>query len=159
MACLRKKESGLNLVEIVVIIVVMSLMVLAVVRYPDKKIALDTQVQMLIGDLRYAQFLAMTKNSEMRITFSTTQYSLSDATNTPVLWPSTNSANIVIDSSFLLTTDNAVLPNHYIIFDSQGVPYVSSTQALSNNAVISLVYGSTTQTVTVTPETGRVSSP
>ena len=161
MCLLRSKQNGLTLVEMMVIIGVMAILIFATFRYPDERIRLDTEAQRLASDLRYVQFLAMTKNSKFRVTFASDRYSLSDNNNNSYKWPLTGESSVIIDSDFELSWVGSVLPNNYLIFDEDGIPYVSATTKLSSPAVLTLEYGDggVSQNITVTPETGKVSGP
>lgn len=154
-----KTQSGLSLIEMMIVIVAIGILSFAIFHTPDKRTQLDTEARKLASDLRYAQFLAMTQNSKFRITFSGHEYTLSDANNNLYTWPLIGSSTVTIDPYFEFLWDNLVLPNGYIIFDGQGIPYVGPTTKLSTTAVFTLKDGDLTKTVSIVPETGKVGIP
>ncbi len=156
---LLRKQRGLTLVEMMIVIVVMGTLIFVSFYYPDEKVRLDAEAQQLASDLRYVQFLAMTQNSKFRVTFAADHYSLSDSNNVAYKWPLTGASSVTMDQHFQLTWVSLVLPNNYLIFDGQGIPYSSATTKLSNSAIITLQYGNLTKAITITPDTGKVSGP
>ena len=160
---------GFTLIELVMIISVLA--VIAVVVAPKLGnlvgVKASATARRLQSDLSYAQNLAMTSNRRHRVVFpSATLYEVRDAAGALATSPYgvgglavTTDAGITL--SWALNGDGAL--NRGVEFDSLGRPYFYSgvTPSITNLAAgtITVTGGGTTQTVTLSPQTGKVSRP
>jgi len=150
--------SGFTLIELVIVIVIMGILATGVthVNTGQTAMTLAAQARALVSDLRYTQNLAMTKDARYKLVkASNTQYTISKiGSPTPsndVLMKTVNLKSGTTFSSF---------PNGLIAFDTTGVPYTTGTSPgtlLTSSLVIVLTADGRTESVFVTPETGRVS--
>ncbi len=143
------------------IVVIAIISVLALPRMGNDPALLSAQVSQLAGDIRYVQTLAMTQGQRYRINFTATGYTFTqaDAGGTPVPHPVTGSTAQIAWNSGVTISLPANLGNNLVAFDGQGVPYTDNvaTSALGSTATIMLnKSGAPSQSVTITPQTGRV---
>lgn len=154
---LSKNNQGFSLVELVVVIVVLAVLAATFLpRTSDRVINVNAQADMIAGEVRYVQSLAMTQGQRYYISSTSTTYGLF-AVSGPVAipHPATGSTTPIP----LAAGITAVMSTPVIAFDGKGIPYTnaSATTVLSGvNAVITLSGGNATAAVTVFPETGRV---
>jgi prepilin-type N-terminal cleavage/methylation domain-containing protein len=153
-----EKKLGFTLIELIIVIVVMVVLsAYAVARWPGNHINLNAQAQQLANQLRYTQSLAFSQNQRYRLNLTSTSYNITTTGSTAVADPVTGSNATNLPSGITMTW-SAELPNALVAFDSKGSPYTdsSATTLLANDATIRLTQGSTTRTVLITPQTGRV---
>lgn len=156
------KNKGFTLVELIIVLVIIIIIsVTLMIRWPTNIISLSAQAELLASDIRYTQNLAMTQGQRFSIVLNTSanpgsyqiQYSNNGA---PIQLPS-GATTLVLGSGMTIQDPGAVLPNDYITFDTLGIPYIdNASTALAQNAPITIVSGSVTKTITVSPQTGRV---
>lgn len=162
-------ERGFTLIELVMIIVLVTL--LAVTATPRLAnfvgVKASATARKLQADIAYAQNLSMTNNRRHRVILSsTTSYEVRDATGALATNPDGGGTFVVttdsgITLSWNLNGDSA--PNRGAEFDTLGRPYfytgiTPSTTDLTVGT-ITVTGGDTAQTVTVWPQTGKVSTP
>ena len=156
---MRLHTQGFSLVELVVVMIIIAVLAATLLpRTSDRVINVNAQADMIAGEVRYVQSLAMTQGQRYYIDFPTaTTYGFFAVSGTVAIpHPATGSpAPIPLAAGI-----TAVMSTPVIAFDGKGAPYTdtTATTALSGvNAVITLSGGNaTTAVVTVFPETGRV---
>ncbi|MEW5757266.1 MAG: GspH/FimT family pseudopilin, partial [Pseudomonadota bacterium] len=146
-------QCGFTLVELVTVLLIVSVIsVTAVVSWPGEGISLSAQADQLLGDIRYAQSLAMHRGQRYRINFAGDRYWLSDESGSTVYaHPVVGSTNVMLGSGISLSSTNGSL-----IFNTAGVPYSSTSTPLATIAVLTLSAGGESVSVRVSPGTGRV---
>lgn len=160
---------GFTLIELVVIIVI--LVLLAAVAVPRLAnitgMKASATARKLQSDMAYAQNLAMSRNQRFRLVFpSSTSYEVRDQAGVLATNPDGGAGLVVttesgITLSWLLNADTAI--NRGVEFDGLGRPYLYAgvTPSVTNlaNGTVTVTGGDTAQTVTVQPQTGKVSIP
>lgn len=157
-----KHNTAFTLIELIVVILLAAIIsAIAVVRWPGSRINLNAAAQQLASDIRYTQTLAMSRAQDYVLTVSSSSYAITTGSGAAVNNPITGSATVTLSSGITITIPPTNLPNNLIAFDSQGIPQINSntTTPLANAAVITLTSGSNTTTVTIQPQTGRVTVP
>lgn len=152
-------EKGFTLIELILVIIIASILAALVMQPKMNKdiVGLDTQVQRLLGDVRYVQALSLYSNQCYRLDFShSSYYQILDSTGNPISYAPVGGVLITLDSGTMLTTNNS---NRYLIFDGLGVPYASATAngsgvVLIGNYRIRLANASGNKSVRVRWETG-----
>jgi prepilin-type N-terminal cleavage/methylation domain-containing protein len=152
---------GFTLVEITVVVVLIGIIAAVVFA---RSISTDQmnivgQVDKIRNHIRYAQSMAMKRNEPWVISCDATQYWLSDITLNAVKLPGTTSDQISL-------ADLGVSMNAFAVyFDPLGRPYHSYTDKENNNPVtpgnpriITISAGSESHTLTVTPQTGLITT-
>lgn len=147
-----RKARGFTLVELVMVMVVIAVIVaVAMPVWPGKTAELSAQASRLATDIRYTQHLATTRGKRFQLLrVSSTSYRIQSIEATPDVIET-----ITLTSGLTLNA----FTNNLIAFGTDGTPYTTATipgTALSSTLSISLTDGSTTDTITVTPETGMV---
>jgi prepilin-type N-terminal cleavage/methylation domain-containing protein len=155
----RPRCYGFTLVELVIVLMVLGIIASVVsINWPSSTIALNTQVESLANDIRYAQNLAITKGERyLLVKTSPNSYQITNNKGIAVTMPSGNSTvtlgNRISFGKFIN------LPQDLIAFDGKGIPYVDAAipgKVLKEIATISLIADGNTATVTIYPETGSV---
>ena len=171
---MRKKQifrnkDGFTLVEIIVVLVI--LVVAAVLAMPMLGSAADMQLRsaanMIAADIEYAKSLAITKQQNFSVVFSTASesYEVRDQSGTAVDNPRRPGHPL----SIVFTTDNRVSrvniatadfdsdSSQAVTFDYLGSPYRGLTTANPlNSGQVTLQSDALTMTVNVEPVTGYV---
>src|SRR2546426_8401374 len=157
-------ERGFTLRELLIVMVIVGIIsAIALTRTGNDPVMLSTQIDQLAGDIRYVQALAMTQGQRYRINLTATGYTLTlaDAGGTLVPHPVTGStAQTNWNSGVTVTLPPTNLPNSLVAFDGRGIPYTDNVAtialAAATTATITLSKGGANQSVTITPQTGRV---
>lgn len=158
----KQNNTGFTIIELVIVIVLITILAtIAVARWPGTRINLNAVAQQLADDIRYTQTLAMSRAGEYRLNLFSSSYSITTGGGAAVNNPVTGAASVTISSGITITLPPTNLPNSLITFNSLGTPYTdtSGTTALSSAAVITLSSGGNSTTVTIQPQTGRVTVP
>ena len=160
---MNRNNHGFTLVEITVVVILIGIIAAAVFA---RSISIDQinivgEVDKIRNHIRYAQSMAMKRNDVWVISCDATQYWLSDniITLNPVALPGATSDRISL-------ADLGVSMNAFAVyFDPLGIPYHSYTDEDNNTPVtpgnprnIVISAGSESRTLTVTPQTGWVST-
>jgi len=157
-------ERGFTLRELLIVIVLVGIIsAIALTRTGNDPVMLSTQVDQLAGDIRYVQALAMTQGQRYRINLTATGYTLTlaDAGGTLVPHPVTGStAQTNWNSGVTVALPPTNLPNSLVAFDGRGIPYTDNVATIALGAAITatitLSKGGASQSITITPLTGRV---
>ena len=144
---------GFTLVELVIVVVVIAIVVAIVIPlWPGKTIELSAQASKLATDIRYTQHLASTRGVRYQLLrVNSTNYKIQSIEATPQILET-----VTLTSGLTLNT----FTNNLIAFGTDGTPYTSTAipgTALASALVIGLTDGTSTESVTVTPQTGLVS--
>ncbi len=158
---MNRNNRGFTLVEVAVVVVLIGIVAAAVLA---RSISVDQinvvgEVDKIRNHIRYAQSMAMKRNEVWVISCDATQYWLSDITLNPVKLPG-------VTTDRLTLADLGVSMNAFAVyFDPLGVPYHSYVDEDNNNPVtpgnprtIAISAGSESRTLTVTPETGLITT-
>lgn len=153
-----KKQNGLSLIELLLVMVLISLIAaIAVPRFVTTP-NLDAQTQQLLSDLRYTQQLAMTHGQRFRVNFTLpNSYGITDLSGTAVPNPSTNTNTITLPAGITIS-GLTNLPNNLIAFDERGIPYDNegATAALTVNATITLQRNGVSRSIVINQQTGSM---
>jgi MSHA pilin protein MshC len=156
----RFRSKGFTIAELVVTLVVIGVIAaIALPRTANDPLTLSAQVGQLSSAIRYAQSLAMTQGQRYRVNFSASGYSITLTNGTSVPDPfSGSTSTIAWNSGVTVTLPPSNLPNNLLAFDGLGIPYTDSaaTTALAASAAITLSNSGGSQSVTIAPQTGRV---
>lgn len=146
---------GFTLLEFVTVVVILGILAtIAVATWPGDTLSLNALTKQVARDIQYTQALSINTNTRFcRINFSVNSYSISNAgnTNNPPIWP----GSIPLGQGITMSSSQS-----FIVFDSLGTPYsdASFTTPIASNVTITLTAPSgSTQTITVSPQTGHVS--
>ncbi len=154
--------SGFTLVELVITLIILSILATtAYIQWPGATLTLSSAANKLAADLRYTQSLSMSANQRYRLVkTSANTYQIVNSSGTAVILPS--GASAVSLGSNIAFSSLTNIPNNLIAFDGRGVPYTDTGPpgtALATTAVFTLSGGGETMTVSITPQTGRVTVP
>ena len=151
---------GFTLVEMIIVLILIGIIaVVTIPRAPSRgSLTIDGQANQLASDIRYVQTLSMTRGQRYCLNLAAGSYSMTTASST-----CTSSAGVEHPAGlgFPITLEGVTLgwtnlPNNYVIFSGQGVPFSAAATALGNDAVITLSGDGGPKTVTISPVTGRV---
>ncbi len=162
-------DRGFTVIELVLVIVVVAIIAVAAAPRLASITGLKASAtaRRLQSDIAYTQNLAMTSNRRHRVVFpSTTSYEVRDAMGALATNPDGG-------GGFAVTTDTGITLswningdttlNRGVEFDSLGRPYFYTgvTPSIMDLAAgtITVTGGGTAQTVTLQPQTGKVSTP
>ena len=154
-----KRNTAFTLIELIVVILITTILAsIAITQWPGARINLNAQAQQLASDIRYTQTLAMSRATEYTLNVTATTYSITTGGGAAVNNPITGSATVTLGTGITITISPTNLPNNLVTFNSLGEPYINTTAttALANAAVITLTSGGITKTITIQPQTGRV---
>lgn len=152
-------QKGFTIIELVMVVVLVGVMILVVSNiFTRTPIELDSQTRRLVNDLRFMQHKAMSRNIQTRINFSSTQYTLTEADGTTAInQPALNTNVVTLPNGVTLSTN---LPGNMLVYNGLGKPFTdTSGTELTVTATITLTAGSSTETVNISPDTGRVVQP
>ena len=159
------KHSGFTTIEVVMVLLIVGVLAASLLpRSTDKRLSIGASADQLAGDIRYVQSLAMTQGQRYRINFAATTYSFFAVSGSvAVSHPVTGSTAAIPLAAGVTMTSFANLASNLVAFDGKGIPYTdaaATTQlAAGTNGVITLTGAGGSNTVTVYPQTGRVTTP
>jgi prepilin-type N-terminal cleavage/methylation domain-containing protein len=158
---MNPNNRGFTLVEITVVVILIGIIAAAVFArsISTDQIRVVGEVDKIRNHIRYAQSMAMKRNEVWVISCDATQYWLSDISLNPVELPGATSNRISL-------ADLGVSMNAFAVyFDPLGIPYHSYTDEDNNTPVttgnprtIVISAGSESRTLTVTPQTGFITT-
>ncbi len=160
---------GFTLIEIIIVVAILAIAALLAV--PMFGTAADTQLRtagnMIAADMEYARSMAISRQQEYRVVFSSinNSYEVHDASGTVVADPlnSSSQLSIVFGNDARLKRVDITAANfdgtadETITFDYLGSPYSGSSMATAlTSGTISLDAEGFTMTITIEPITGYV---
>lgn len=158
------RKSGFTLIELIIVLIVLATLSLIVIfAWPNTtRWYVTLQTQQLANDLRYMQNYAATRHTALRINLSSSQYSFTELDGTTAIKnPATNANVVILSTGITLSMTN--LPNSYVVFDSNGIPYtnvsLAANTALAASASIILTKTGVTGTTAISPQSGAISKP
>ena len=150
----KKLQRGFTLIEVIAVLVIIGVVAAVVVSrmMSPSSFGVVSEADILKGHLRYAQYRAMSHTETWGMIFSANGYSLlyNKAATTSKL-PNEDSSTHILTSGIKITTGAGTA----VHFNEWGNP-VTNTGTLLTDTTISLTDGSTTQTVTITQNTGFI---
>jgi len=155
------KQGGFTLIELTIVIIILSVLAAtAFFSWPATTLNLDGQANQIAADIQYAQTLSMTSGQRYRfVKLSSTTYQILNASGSTVSLYGRSTVTLNGNITFGTLTN---LPNNLVAFDGEGSPYTdtgSPGTALASTATINLSASGQTTTVSITPQTGRVTVP
>jgi len=155
---IHRHQNGFTMLELVIIIIIIGILsISANTRWGSTSISTDGQAEQIANDIRYAQALAMTRNDRYRfVRVSATTYQILNSAGTAVALADGTTTTLGTGLSFGTLSN---LPNNLVAFDGEGAPYTTTGTpgtALAATASIPVTSGGNTSTITITPQTGRV---
>jgi prepilin-type N-terminal cleavage/methylation domain-containing protein len=150
-------QRGFTLIEVVIVIAMMSILAaITVLRWPGSNINIGAEARQLANTIRYTQALAMSTNQRYHFyRASATTYQIRNASSTPIALPNGVTTGTLGSGITFGTFTN--LPNNLVAFGGNGAPLTDlGSTALATTATIPITNGTITQTITITPATGRV---
>jgi prepilin-type N-terminal cleavage/methylation domain-containing protein len=148
------KTTGFTLIELIIVLVIISLLAYFSLRPTNDAPNVDAQAEKLAADIRYVQFLSMSRHNMLRLTFSSNGYSVTESDGiTPIILPTASGNNSVSLETGISASSSA----NQLYFNYQGIPYNTITTALTSNITITLTAtDGSSNTLTLIPETGHV---
>lgn len=149
--------SGYTLIQLVIVIIILSILAITFIfKWSNTSFSLGAQAALLANDIRYTQSLAITQNQRFSLVIntSTKSYQIQNELNQPVTI-STRGNTIYLSNNISFGVITTI--TNKIIFNTKGIPYDDyPVTPLTQTATISLTSRGQTQTITIYPETGRV---
>lgn len=156
-----KKIKGFTLIELVLIILIVGIISLvAVPRFNLKEAKVGTLARKIVSDLRYAQNLSITKETRHGIIFTTNSYTLfkNDNTATPARDPlKGGNFQVNMNGDFAGVSLSTGLTGGVVKFNAIGAPLDNNGVLLSSSATITIQASASSSTVTIEPNTGKIS--
>jgi prepilin-type N-terminal cleavage/methylation domain-containing protein len=160
---MNRNNRGFTLVEITVVVILIGIIAAAVFArsISTDRISVVGEVDKIRNHIRYAQSMAMKRNDVWVISCDATQYWLSDITLNPVALPGATSDRIsladlgVSMNSFAVYFDPLGIPYHFYDVNNENNNILVTT---GNPMTIAISAGSESRTLTVTPQTGWVTT-
>lgn len=158
------RTKGLTLIELIVVLTLVGVLsVIVAIAWPNTtRWYLTLQTQQLANDLRYIQGYAATRHSALRVNFTASQYSFTELDGTTAIKnPATHASTVILSTGITLSATN--LPNGYVVFDANGIPYTNASlatnTALAVAATITLTHDAVTGSASISPGSGAISKP
>lgn len=160
-AGLRVAQAAFTFLELVVVLVLMgALAAITVPKFETNLFKGTSEADRFANEIRYVQSLAMTQGQRHLVQITAPRsYVFKTGSGVQVKSPNSGTTSTVqtLDSTVSFGTLVNITASS-IGFDGRGVPYtgVSALTAVTLQMSIPIVSGSNTRTVTVDPESGRV---
>ncbi len=156
------EQNGFGLIQLVLVIIIIGILsYFSVGFFRGQRTLLTANANELAQALRFARHHALSTESSVRITFNTTSGSTTFTSGngiTDLNLPATNSPVYSITNSLSMSLSN--IPNHYLIFDHNGVPYVdNSGTELVLTADVTLSDANSSESIDIEPSSGLIRSP
>lgn len=169
-------RKAFTLIEMVIVILIAAILAaIAIAQAPNlPQLRLNLAANKLKSDIRFAQSYALATQQRTRIDFTTlaNSYSIyreSSPGNWVILTNPLQKNNFTVAlnqsdfSGVTISGVNFVAANYHLVFDASGIPYGynpagGATTALSSAGTVTLS-GNGTRTISVEPQTGKVSIP
>ena len=146
------RKYGFMLIELVILLIVMSVLAVSmIVQMPSVNLYQAYNFSnVLLYDLNLTRVLSMSQNQRYRIVIGASSYQIQDQNGVPVVHPELNSSVINYPTGVNVT------PAMTLIFDSLGQPYDTTSTALATMTTITVSSSSTTQALSISPQTGFI---
>ncbi len=153
----RLHSCGFTLLELTFVMMVIAIIsVIVIPSWTATSLSLEMEAKRVLNDIRYVQMLSMNSGQRYRwVRVSASVYQIVNESGTAMIMPS-GATQVTMTSGVTIGTLTN-LPNNLIAFDSQGIPYTTSTYpgtALAATASIPLTAGGVTRTIQITAQTG-----
>ncbi len=153
--------SGFTLVEIAAVVVLIGIISAVVFA---RSISMDRmnivgEVDKIRNHIRFAQSMAMKRNEVWMISCDGSQYWLADNTSTAVILPGATETTISLSdlgvgmNAFTVYFDPLGVPYHVYVDEDNNTPITPG-----NPRVINISAGSDSQALTITPQTGLITT-
>lgn len=161
---------GFTIIEAIIMIAVVGILAVVTVVVISSSIGsvqLSSAGDKLAADLRYAQSMAAGEGKWYGVSFEAdpanyyTLYTTTGTVDTVINDPNKNGSGFVVYTNQLFTvTLNATIEGgRQVEFSPLGTPYTDkSASAISSEGVVTLTRGTSSLTVRITPNTGRIYS-
>ena len=157
---------GFTIIELAMVIVLIAILAaLAIPRFDSfYSIKLEGAARKLVADIRYTQRLAIALHDDYGVEFNTSAetyrvYRVSDnATATEPLSRSAYQTSFAANSEFqgIDISSASFGGTQHVRFNSLGTPRDGNNSVLSSNGTVVLSYKGNSRTITVTPNTSKV---
>jgi len=165
---MKNDWKGFTIYELVIVIVLLLILSVAVAVkvISFDEIKLSSAASKLASDITYCQQLAVTKQIFHGISFDipNNQYFLyQNSPATKIKDPYNRSQDFIVSYDTISELTGVVLNTVNInstaglIFDGLGIPYDANQNVLGSSGTIVLKIGTNSKTITITPQTGKVS--
>ena len=163
----QKSQSGMTLIELVIVIIVLSILVATGSAQigSTNEMMLSQQAKKFASQIRHAQFLATNWGCDIKLTMTASKYEATyQTTSTAEGKADCISGNIVNDpasfDNLSITLENSAsfTGGTIFYFDNFGRPKDSATDVLLGNINIDMTTGTSTWRITINSLTGFVSS-
>lgn len=155
------KEQGFTLIELVITIVLLAILAtFAVSPFSFDTTRLDLAEDKLVSDIEYAKRMAMTKGTTHGIFFEPAleRYTVfEESAATPVIDPAQRSRDLIIDYAVESSFEGVVLVS--AAFGGSQTLQFSGEGAPLNAGNVVIAFGPQSRTITVSPNTGKVTAP
>ncbi len=154
------KSAGFTLVELIFVILIMGILAVSVIpKWTGTSLGVEFEARRLVNVIRYTQALSVATGQRYRwVKVSSSSYSILNQSGTAIILPSGGTILTLSNNVSIGSLSN--LPDSLVAFDSQGVPYTTSSTpgtTLGSTAGIPMTSsGGQTRTVQITPSTGYV---
>lgn len=153
---MKNRQSGFTLIELVMVTILLAIVATyAAMRFPSQaSMQASGFASTFLQDLQLTAALSISGNQRYRMVISSSSYQIQDASLTPIILPGTQPG--VGSTTNTAPAGVTITGLSGIIFDSLGTPYDLNNVALSAPATFTISSGTSSRTITVTPQTGYV---